>query len=57
MIGEFTCSSIVGVGVFMASQSYDHPIGLSAAFSGIGGHMGTRLLFLLEQWWENKLKK
>ena len=37
--------------------SYDFPVGLCAAASGIGGHMATRLLFTVEKMLEGKLSK
>ncbi len=49
LIGEICTSGLVGVGVFMILASYDQPLGVCAAASGVGGHMGTRLLFLIEQ--------
>ena len=49
LIGEICASGLVGVGVFMTLAAYDQPLGVCAAAAGIGGHMGTRLLFLVEQ--------
>ena len=42
-------SAFVGTAVFMAMDAIGHPIGLCAAAGGVGGHMGTRLLFILEK--------
>lgn len=49
LIGEICASGFVGVAVFMILSSYDQPLGVCAAAAGVGGHMGTRLLFLIEQ--------
>lgn len=57
LLGEIFTSGFVGVGVFMAVESLDQPIGLCAASAGIGGHMATRLLFALEKLLESKIKK
>jgi hypothetical protein len=56
LIGEIFTSAFVGLGVFMAVQSLDQPIGLSAALAGVGGHMATRLLFAFEKWIENRFR-
>ena len=56
LVGEICTSGHVGVGAFMILSSYDQPLGVCAAAAGIGGHMGTRLLFLIEQIFERRLK-
>lgn len=56
LVGEICTSGLVGVGAFMILSSYDQPLGVCAAAAGIGGHMGTRLLFLVEQIFERRLK-
>jgi len=55
LIGEILISGFVGVAVFMLLASYDQPMGLCAAASGVSGHMGTRLLFLIEQFIARKI--
>jgi hypothetical protein len=57
LVGEIFTSAVVGLGVFMAAQALDQPIGLCAALAGVGGHMATRLLFTLENWVESYFKK
>lgn len=52
LLGEIFTSGFVGVGVFMALQAIDQPLGICAASAGIGGHMSTRLLLLIEKWFE-----
>jgi hypothetical protein len=52
LVGELFISAFVGLGVFMATQALDQPIGLCAALAGVGGHMATRLLFAAEKWIE-----
>jgi len=56
LVGEILISGFVGVAVFMMLASYDQPMGLCAAASGVSGHMGTRLLFLIEQFVSRKIK-
>lgn len=55
LFGELFTSGFVGVGLFMFIDSLDQPLGLCAASAGIGGHMATRFLFLVERNIENKL--
>lgn len=57
LLGEIFTSGFVGLGVFMAAESIDQPLGLCAAAAGVGGHMATRLLFALEKMLENKITK
>jgi hypothetical protein len=57
LFGELFTSGFVGVGIFMLSDSLSQPMGLSAALAGIGGHMATRFLFLIEGVIESKLLK
>lgn len=54
IIGEFVVSGFVGLGVFMAMVGVGFDIGISAPAAGVGGHMGTRLLFLLERYTEKR---
>lgn len=56
LVGEVFTSGFVGVCVFMALNEWDQPAGLCAAASGISGHMGARLLLVLERAAESKLK-
>ncbi len=55
LFGNIFTSGFVGVGVFMAAESLDQPIGLCAAAAGIGGHMAARLLFAVEKLLEKKI--
>jgi len=57
LIGEMFTSGIVGIGTFMVLASFNQPMGLCAAAAGIGGHMATRLLFLIENALESNIKK
>jgi hypothetical protein len=57
LLGEIFTSGFVGVGVFMAVEALDQPMGLCAAAAGIGGHMATRLLFALEKLLESRINK
>ncbi len=56
LVGEMFTSGFVGVGVFMLLNTWDQPPGLCAAAAGMGGHMGARLLFMLERSVEAKLR-
>ena len=53
LIGEVFVSGFVGIGVFMVLDSLDYPLGICAAGAGVGGHMATRLLFVLERFLED----
>jgi hypothetical protein len=55
LVGELFTSGFVGLGVFMLLKSYDQPVGVCAALSGISGHMATRLLFVLENYVESRV--
>jgi hypothetical protein len=55
LFGELFTSGFVGVGLFMFIDSMNQPMGFSAAAAGIGGHMATRFLFLIEHRIEDKL--
>lgn len=57
LIGEIFTSALTGLGVFMALDAIDQPIGMCAAASGISGHMATRLLFAIEKAIESKINK
>jgi len=57
LIGEMVTSGFVGVVAFMVAQDAGYTVGTSAAISGVCGHMGTRILFLIEKIIEYYLKK
>jgi len=57
LLGEVFTSGFVGLGVFMAAESMEQPLGLCAAAAGVGGHMATRLLFAIEKILESKINK
>lgn len=54
LLGEVFTSGFIGVGAFMVIESLGQPIGLCAAGAGLAGHMGTRLLFLIEKTLESR---
>jgi len=56
-IGEIVISAVVGIGTFMGLAALGCPLGLCAAMAGVGGHMGTRLLFLWERYVEKYFEK
>lgn len=55
LVGEVFTSGFVGVCVFMTLNEWSQPVGLCAAASGISGHMGARLLFVIERAAEAKI--
>lgn len=57
LLGELFTSGLIGVGVFMVSETLNQNIGISAALAGIGGHMATRLLFLIERYITGQIDK
>ena len=57
LLGEIFTSGFVGLGVFMAADAADQPLGLCAAAAGVGGHMATRLLFAVEKLLESKINR
>lgn len=50
LVGEMCVSGVVGLGAYMVLNGLGQPPSLCAVAAGIGGHMGTRLVFLFEQW-------
>lgn len=56
MAAEMMTSGFVGLTAFMALESFDMPLGICAAGSGVAGHMATRLLFLIENVIEKRLR-
>lgn len=57
MMCEMITSSAVGVVAFMAIYSFDVPMGAAYAGGCMAGHMGTRLIFLFENYITRKLEK
>lgn len=57
LIGEIFTSGFVGMGVFMALDAWNQPLGLCAAAAGVTGHMATRFLFAVEQVVESHIDK
>lgn len=57
LLGEIFTSGFVGLGVFMAAEATDQPLGLCAAAAVVGGHMATRLLFAVEKLLERKINR
>lgn len=57
LVGELFTSAFVGIGAFMLAAALDQPEGICAALAGVGGHMGSRLLFIIERWLETRMSK
>lgn len=56
LAGEVIVSAFVGLLTFWICKGYGVNEWLTAAAVGITGHMGSRAIFLAEQWIENKVK-
>lgn len=56
LVGEVFTSGFVGVGSFMLLDALSQPMGVCAAAAGIGGHMATRLLFMVERVIESRME-
>ena len=56
LVGEMFVSGFVGIVTFWICQYYGVNQYLTAAGVAISGHMGTRAIFLAEQFVEKKLK-
>lgn len=56
LIGEVLVSAFVGLVTFWICKGYDINEWLTAAAVAITGHMGSRAIFIAEQWVETKLK-
>ena len=55
-IGEILISAFSGLITFWICQAFGVNQYLTAAGVAICGHMGTRAIFLIEQWGEEKIK-
>jgi len=56
LLVDLLASALVGLGAFMLFAAFNYPEGVCAAASSVCGHMGTRLLFLVERTIEGRLK-
>ena len=56
LFGEMLISGVVGLASYMACDGLGLPPSLNAVAAGVGGHMGTRLVFLAEQVATKKIK-
>ena len=56
LIGEVLVSAFVGLVTFWICKGYGVNEWLTAAAVAITGHMGSRAIFIAEQWIETKLK-
>jgi hypothetical protein len=56
LVFEIITSGFVGMIVFMSMDAMGHPMSLCAAGAGVGGHMATRLLFVVERVIESRIK-
>jgi hypothetical protein len=54
-IGEIVTSGFAGILTFYLSESAGFDPLVTASLVGISGHMGSKFLYLLEQWAEKKL--
>lgn len=56
LVGEVLVSAFVGLVTFWICKGYGVNEWLTAAAVAITGHMGSRAIFIAEQWIETKLK-
>jgi hypothetical protein len=56
LAGEIIVSAFVGLVTFWICKGYGVNEWLTAAAVAVTGHMGSRAIFLAEQWIETKLK-
>lgn len=54
LVGEMFVSGVVGIVTFWICKGYGVNEWLTAAAIAITGHMGSRAIFLAEQWLEKK---
>lgn len=45
-IADLATSGLVGVAAYMTMVSFDYPVALCAAASGMSGHLATRIIYL-----------
>lgn len=55
-VGEIATSGFAGVITFWLCEASKFPPLMSAALVGISGHMGSRAIFLLENWLTRKFR-
>lgn len=55
LIGELFTSGFTGLLTFLMCEESGIPLRYTAVMVAISGHMGTRLIFLFEQWVQKKL--
>lgn len=53
-IGEIVTSAFAGVITFWLCENANMSPLLTAAFVGVSGHMGSRAIFMAENWLKNK---
>lgn len=56
LVGEILVSAFVGLVTYWICKGYGVNEWLTAAAVAITGHMGSRAIFIAEQWLENKTK-
>lgn len=54
-IGELTISAFAGMVIYYICVGFKLPESLVAAFVGIAGHMGSRIIYVIECWLKEKL--
>jgi asparagine N-glycosylation enzyme membrane subunit Stt3 len=53
-IGEIVTSAFAGVITFWLCENAGFPALMTAAFVGVSGHMGSRAIFMFENWLKAK---
>lgn len=57
IVKDIIYSGIVGLGMFFASDAAGLPVSGCAALAGVAGHMGARLMFLVELSIEKRINR
>lgn len=55
-LGEIFTAWFIGMGTIMILLSYEFPPGMAYGMGGVTGHMGLRLLFLVERAAEKRIQ-
>lgn len=55
LVGELVVSGLCGVGAYWMCRAFEINPWMTAALVGMVGHMGSRAIFLLEQWSAGKV--
>jgi hypothetical protein len=57
IVGDIVISGLAGVTTFYLCEAAGFPQVVTAAFIGVAGHMGSRVIFLMENMFDSRIKK